>query len=94
MTDQPDEPGPAEPDPWVELTPGALCRLAIHEKPDRVAWDLLAWVGRRHAPELARWLRDVARYLDERPEAPSRWPRGATPPPDERPPLPEPAPAP
>lgn len=52
-------------DPWCELTPGALGRLALNADPTRCANDLRRWVGPflETRSELAVWFRAVADEL-------------------------------
>lgn len=57
-------------DPWAELTPGALGRLALHADAATCAEDLLMWGG-QDAARLARWFRALASTLDPLDTAPS-----------------------
>lgn len=52
------------PDPWEELTPGALGRLAMHHDPDAVAGALLVWETNRYALlALGAWFRYLGNVL-------------------------------
>lgn len=53
-------------DPWVDLTPGDLGRLATTAEPREVARDLSAWVtSADQALVIARWLDKTAAALAE-----------------------------
>ena len=52
-------------DPWVELSPGALARTALHEDPEDCAWGLRQWAGSdRAVSDMVTWFRSLADALE------------------------------